>query len=75
MAAYPVWVGGHKRLLKRQFRKVRTDRWARYLADYLNLMAQHGLDIAYLDLMNEDQSMWKRDIDIILSVIDQIPAS
>lgn len=74
MAAYPVWVGGHKRLLKRQFRKVRTDRWARYLADYLNLMAQHGLDIAYLDLMNEDQSMWKRDIDIILSVIDQIPS-
>lgn len=73
MAAYPAWVGGHKRILKREHRKVRKDAWARYLADYLNLMARHGLDIAYLDLMNEDQTMWGGNIDNIIYVIDHIP--
>ena len=73
MAAYPAWVGGHKRLLKREYRRTRKDEWARYLADYLNLMAKNGLDIAYLDLMNKDQSMWEGDIDNILYVIDRIP--
>ena len=73
MAAYPAWVGGHKRILKREHRRTRKDEWARYLADYLNLMAKNGLDIAYLDLMNEDQTMWEGDIDNILYVIDRIP--
>ena len=74
MAAYPVWVGGHKRLLKKEIRGVQLDKWVRYLADYLNLMAKHGLDIAYLDLMNEDQSMWAGNIDNILYVIDTLPS-
>ena len=73
MAAYPAWVGGHRRILKREHRRTRKDEWARYLADYLNLMAKNGLDIAYLDLMNEDQTMWAGDIDNILYVIDRIP--
>ena len=74
MAAYPVWVGGHKRLLKKELRTVKKDQWVRYLADYLNLMGRHGLDIAYMDLMNEDQSMWNLDIDTVLYVIDHIPS-
>jgi len=73
MAAYPLWVGGHKRVVKRVYKKVNKDKWARYLADYLNLMGREGLDIAYLDLMNEDQSMWGGDIENVLYVIDRIP--
>ena len=73
MAAYPLWVGGHKRVVKRVYKKVDKDKWARYLADYLNLMGREGLDVAYLDLMNEDQSMWGGDIENVLYVIDRIP--
>lgn len=72
MAAYPVWVGGHKRIIKKPYRAVNKDKWAQYLADYLNLMAENGLDIAYMDLMNEDQTMWGGNIDTILYVIDNI---
>lgn len=74
MAAYPVWVGGHKRLIKKDIRGVQLDKWVRYLADYLNLMAEHDLDIAYMDLMNEDQTMWAGKIDNILYVIDSLPS-
>ncbi len=74
MAAYPVWVGGHKRLIPKKVRAVQLDQWVRYLADYLNLMAENGLDIAYMDLMNEDQSMWAGNIDNILYVIDNLPS-
>ena len=73
MYAYPIWVGGNKNILIDEFKSLNREKMIRYLSDYLNLMGSYGFQIDYMDLVNEDQSIWNQDIDNILYVVEQLP--